>query len=249
MLWEDEQKDDTAGFRCCPDLRERRTFQSDPVGRAKDCSQSETARRLKVAAANASASGCDDHRRDGEASGCARPRSAPAVSRCWTPRSFERSRGVAAVKAPRRTASRRRSMELSAGRSSDRRRVLACAITSGHVWKILRALGWSPQRPVGKARAAQRRGHPRLAAFKTWPAIKKKPGQRRTYDRLHRRKRIESEAFIVAAIWAPRGETPVLEFNFELGQVLSDVGRADVAQLLLPALCPARSASWRSSTS
>ncbi len=44
----------------------------------------------------------------------------------------------------------------------------------GHVWKILRALNWSPQRPVGKARERNEeaiRGWRR----KTWPAIKKKP--------------------------------------------------------------------------
>ena len=44
----------------------------------------------------------------------------------------------------------------------------------GHVWKILRALNWSPQRPVGRARERNEeaiRGWQR----KTWPAIKKKP--------------------------------------------------------------------------
>ena len=45
----------------------------------------------------------------------------------------------------------------------------------GHVWKILRALDWSPQRPVGKAR-------------------ERNEEQIRT--------------------WAPRGQTPVLQFNF-----------------------------------
>ena len=47
----------------------------------------------------------------------------------------------------------------------------------GHVWKILRALGWSPQRPVGKARERNEeaiRGWQR----KTWPAIKKKPAKK-----------------------------------------------------------------------
>ena len=44
----------------------------------------------------------------------------------------------------------------------------------GHVWKILRALNWSPQRPVGRARERNEeaiRGWQR----KTWLAIKKKP--------------------------------------------------------------------------
>ncbi len=44
----------------------------------------------------------------------------------------------------------------------------------GHVWKILRGLGWSPQRPLGKARERNEK------ALRTWqrktsPALKKKP--------------------------------------------------------------------------
>jgi len=44
----------------------------------------------------------------------------------------------------------------------------------GHVWKILRALRWSPQRPAGQARE---RNEEAIRAWKrkTWPAIKKKP--------------------------------------------------------------------------
>ena len=44
----------------------------------------------------------------------------------------------------------------------------------GHVWKILRALHWSPQRPVGKARERNEEAI-RTWKRKTWPAIKKKP--------------------------------------------------------------------------
>ena len=47
----------------------------------------------------------------------------------------------------------------------------------GHVWKILRALEWSPQRPAGKARERNEEaihGWPR----KTWPAIKKKSARK-----------------------------------------------------------------------
>lgn len=48
----------------------------------------------------------------------------------------------------------------------------------GHVWKVLRQLGWSPQRPVGRA---MERDAAAIAEWKTkqWPAIKKKPVQRR----------------------------------------------------------------------
>jgi transposase len=48
---------------------------------------------------------------------------------------------------------------------------------SGHVWRILRSLGWSPQRPVGRA---IERDEKAIAAWKSrhWPAIKKKPKKR-----------------------------------------------------------------------
>ena len=44
----------------------------------------------------------------------------------------------------------------------------------GHVWKILRALNWSPQRPVGKARERNEEAI-RNWRRKTWPSTKKKP--------------------------------------------------------------------------
>ena|SRR5271157_5200540 len=44
----------------------------------------------------------------------------------------------------------------------------------GHVWKVLVSLGWSPQRPVGRAR--ERNEEPiRTWKKKTWSVIKKKP--------------------------------------------------------------------------
>ncbi len=48
---------------------------------------------------------------------------------------------------------------------------------AGHVWKILRALGWSPQRPVGKARE---RNEEAIRRWKrtTWPGVKKKPSNK-----------------------------------------------------------------------
>lgn len=44
----------------------------------------------------------------------------------------------------------------------------------GHVWKILVRLGWSPQRPTGRARE---RDEKQLTNWKkkVWPGIKKKP--------------------------------------------------------------------------
>jgi hypothetical protein len=44
----------------------------------------------------------------------------------------------------------------------------------GHVWKVLVGLGWSPQRPTGRARERNEE-HTRIWKKKTWPAIKKKP--------------------------------------------------------------------------
>ena len=45
---------------------------------------------------------------------------------------------------------------------------------SGHVWKLLRQLNWSPQRPVGRA---LERNEEAIEHWKrkTWPGIKKKP--------------------------------------------------------------------------
>jgi transposase len=45
---------------------------------------------------------------------------------------------------------------------------------AGHVWRILRQLGWSPQRPVGRA---LERDEAAIEQWKkkTWPGIKKKP--------------------------------------------------------------------------
>lgn len=47
----------------------------------------------------------------------------------------------------------------------------------GHVWRILRGLNWSPQRPVGKA---LERNEIAIDEWKrkTWPALKKKPKRR-----------------------------------------------------------------------
>jgi len=47
----------------------------------------------------------------------------------------------------------------------------------GHVWRILRALGWSCQRPVGRA---TQRDEPAILRWKRvrWPEIKKKRSSR-----------------------------------------------------------------------
>src|SRR5271169_4435261 len=47
----------------------------------------------------------------------------------------------------------------------------------GHVWKVLVGLGWSPQRPEGRARE---RNEERILNWKkkAWPALKKKRGEK-----------------------------------------------------------------------
>ena len=47
----------------------------------------------------------------------------------------------------------------------------------GHVWKLLIALGWSPQRPTGRARERNEAETLRWKR-KVWPAIKKKPARK-----------------------------------------------------------------------
>ncbi len=47
----------------------------------------------------------------------------------------------------------------------------------GHVWKLLVNLGWSPQRPVGRARERNEEAI-RNWRKKVWPAIKKKPASK-----------------------------------------------------------------------
>jgi transposase len=48
---------------------------------------------------------------------------------------------------------------------------------AGHVWKILRQLKWSAQRPVGRALERDEEAIDHWKR-KTWPAIKKKPKQK-----------------------------------------------------------------------
>jgi transposase len=58
-----------------------------------------------------------------------------------------------------------------------------------HAWRVLRALGWTPQRPTGRALERHEAAIERWKRVR-WPAVKKtlKPGPN---DRLRRRKRIE----------------------------------------------------------
>jgi transposase len=62
----------------------------------------------------------------------------------------------------------------------------------GHVWKLLRAMGFSCQRPVGRAVERDEKAV-EPGKRKRWPAIKKSP-QGGTDDRLHRRERHQPAA-------------------------------------------------------
>ena len=55
----------------------------------------------------------------------------------------------------------------------------ACGVTyhPGHVWRILRQLGWSCQRPTGRALERDEEAI-RQWKKKRWPEIKKKPATR-----------------------------------------------------------------------
>ena len=53
-----------------------------------------------------------------------------------------------------------------------------CGVTyhPGHVWRLLRNLGWSCQRPSGKAMERDEEAIRRWKRYK-WPALKKKPSE------------------------------------------------------------------------
>src|ERR1017187_1769166 len=72
---------------------------------------------------------------------------------------------------------------------------------AGHVWKLLRQLNWSPQRPAGRALERNEEAI-REWKRKTWPAIKKKP-KKKPHDRLHRRKRPEPASPPLPDVGAP----------------------------------------------
>src|SRR5271154_5079926 len=107
---------------------------------------------------------------------------------------------------------------------------------AGHVWKLLRQLGWSPQRPAGRA---LERNEEAIGEWKrrTWPAIKKSR-KRRAHHRLHRRKRVKPASPPVSHLGAARADTgaPVplqLENHFRCS-------RDDALELLFPDLRQSR---------
>jgi transposase len=75
----------------------------------------------------------------------------------------------------------------------------------GHVWKVLVGLGWSPQRPEGRARE---RNEEQTRQWKktVWPALKKS-SERGPPAGLHRRKRAQPAAASLPHLGSPRTDT------------------------------------------
>jgi hypothetical protein len=80
-----------------------------------------------------------------------------------------------------------------------------------HIGRLLGQMGWSCQRPTGRARERKEEEIVRWKRVE-WPRIKKSQ-RRRMHSPLHRRKRAEPEATLCAHLES-KGQTPVLEFNF-----------------------------------
>ncbi len=89
-----------------------------------------------------------------------------------------------------------------------------CAVkySTVHAWRLLRALGWTPQRPASRALERNETAIRRWKRVR-WPELKKNAqgrGQTIVFvdesglsERPHR-----------VRTWAPRGQTPVLQFHF-----------------------------------
>ena len=96
-----------------------------------------------------------------------------------------------------------------------------------HVWRILRKLNWTCQRPTGKA---LERDEQAIRQWKkvTWPRIKKSP-LRAAYDRLRRRKRSERTAAAGADVSAARAD-PGAATSFQLADAVGG-GREHLVEL------------------
>ena len=82
----------------------------------------------------------------------------------------------------------------------------------GHVWRLLGRMGWSLQRPAGKAVQRDDKAMDRWKR-EVWPALKKKARrQRRTLVFIDESGL--STRPTRARTWAPRGQTPVLHETF-----------------------------------
>src|ERR1700719_1444301 len=113
----------------------------------------------------------------------------------------------------------------------------------GHVWKILRQLGWSCQRPAGRALERDEKAIERWKKAR-WPALKK--GQKSGPDHsFHRRERAQRTAPSLPHLGAA-GTHPGAAIPLQLENSVGN-GGGDVVELLLSALsrCHQKSASGR----
>ena len=89
---------------------------------------------------------------------------------------------------------------------------LAKQASSSEVWRLLRRMRWSPQKPK---RQARERNEEKIAEWKEkkWPQLKAKAqAEKRTIVFVDESGLTQKPA--AKSTWAPEGQTPVLELNF-----------------------------------
>ena len=102
-----------------------------------------------------------------------------------------------------------------------------------HVWRILRKLNWTCQRPSGRALERDEQAIRHWKKYRMAAGLKKSP-LRAAYDRLHRRKRTERAAASGADLGAARTD-PGAAASLQLEGAVGG-GRDHLVELLLPAL-------------
>lgn len=101
-------------------------------------------------------------------------------------------------------------------------------VSQSEVWRLLRRMRWSPQKPTRKARERNEAG---IADWKEnqWPRIKAKArAEKRTIVFVDESGLTQKPA--AKSTWAPQGETPVLELNFNWKK-LSVIGGITIRSL------------------
>ena len=101
-------------------------------------------------------------------------------------------------------------------------------VSASETWRLLRRIGWSTQKPARKARE---RDEDKIERWKNeeWPRIKAKARkEKRTVVFVDESGLSQKPA--VKNTWAPRGETPVLELNFNWSK-LSVIGGITIRSL------------------
>ncbi len=91
-----------------------------------------------------------------------------------------------------------------------------------HVWRLLGAMGFSSQKPERRAIERDDDGGAGVEA-QDLAGAKKKCAAERTSDRLHRRIGL-SERPTRVRTWAPKGQTPVVQFHFNWKHVSAIAG-------------------------